>query len=261
MNSYNYDKLVETIKKLRNPENGCPWDLKQTIQTLSPALLEESCECIDGAASNDYSNVAEELGDILFTSSLMAYILQQDGYITISEIIESVNNKMIRRHPHVFSNQQGIDTSEKVLEQWDFIKENLEGRKNNDILSKIPKSLPPLEKSFEIQKKVKKVGFDWSNINDIFEKIQEEIFEVKDEINNNNFDNLELEIGDLLFSVINLSRFLKVDPSIALNRTNNKFTKRFSFVEKEMNEKNIEMNSDNFQIMDDLWNESKKLEK
>lgn len=258
MSNTSYNKLLDTIKQLRDPINGCPWDLKQDMKTLGPSLLEECCECLDGISAGDNDNVKEELGDIIFTATLMSYILEQEGKTTTNEIIENVNEKMIRRHPHVFSNVNNVNTSDEVLTQWEDIKEKLEGRKQKGILDKIPKGLPPLERSNEIQKKVEKVGFDWEDIADIFDKINEEVDEVKEEIRSNDRDKLELEIGDLLFSVVNLSRFLKIDPSVALRRTNNKFNGRFQYIEEKMKEKNLPLSKEQFKVMDSLWNESKK---
>lgn len=257
MTKNSYEELLETIKRLREPINGCPWDLKQNIKSLGPSLLEECCECLDGISRGDNKNIAEELGDIIFTSTLMSYIMEQEGFTTTDKIISDVNNKMIKRHPHVFSDTDGINTSEEVLIQWEKIKEIKEGRVKKLLLDKIPKSMPPLEQSYEIQKKVEKKGFDWESIEHIFDKIVEETREVKEEITSNNMDNLELEIGDLLFSVVNLSRFLNIDPSRALSRTNAKFKKRFNYVEERMKEKDLELCKANFKTMDSLWDEAK----
>lgn len=253
-----FEDLLSTVKKLRDPKNGCPWDLKQNISSLAPSLLEECCECLDGISVGDYDNVKEELGDVLFTTTLMSYILEQDGVTTTDEIIENVNQKMIRRHPHIFSDTTGINSSEKVLEQWEDIKVKVEGRTQKGLLDRIPRSLPPLNKAYEIQKKVEQVGFDWENIEHIFDKIVEETIEVREEIKSKNTDKLEMEIGDLLFSVVNLSRYLKIDPSNALRRTNRKFENRFQYIEKKMSENNLELSKDNFKIMDGYWDESKK---
>lgn len=255
--SKSYKALFETVKKLREPINGCPWDLKQNIKSLGPSLLEECCECLDGIALNDNKNVKEELGDIIFTSTLMAYILEQEGFTTVDDILTEVNNKMVTRHPHVFKGKGGIKTSDDVLNQWDKIKETEEGRKVKKVLDNIPRSLPPLDKSFEIQKKVEKRGFDWENIEHIFDKIVEETQEVKEEIESQDMEKLEIEIGDLLFSVVNLARFLKINPSSALNRTNDKFINRFNFVEDNMNKQGLDLNKENFKVMDKLWDESK----
>lgn len=259
MNHNEYMKLLETVKALRDPVNGCPWDLKQNLKSLAPSILEECCECIDGINSNDLENVSEELGDIIFTATLMTYIMEQENNISVDSVISSVNNKMIRRHPHVFSNTDNINTSDEVLQQWENIKINVEGRINKGLLDKIPNSLPPLEKSYEIQKKVEKVGFDWENVSDIFEKISEETIEVKNEIDSNCPEKIEEEIGDLLFSVINLARFLNVNPSSALAKTNKKFLKRFKFIENKMQSNNLNLCKENFRTMDKFWNESKKL--
>lgn len=255
--SSSYKNLLDTVKALREPINGCPWDLKQNLKSLGPSLLEECCECLDGIALNDRKNIKEELGDIIFTSTLMSYILEQDGDTTVDEIISDVNSKMISRHPHVFSGTKGINSSDEVLIQWEKIKETKEGRVKKRVLDKIPKSLPALEKSFEIQKKVEKRGFDWENIEHIFDKIVEETQEVRQELKEDNRDNLELEIGDLLFSVVNLARFLKIDPSVALGRTNSKFINRFNYVEDSMKKRGLELSSKNFKIMDSLWDEAK----
>lgn len=258
MESRSFSNLIDTIKKLRDPETGCPWDIKQDIKSLAPSLLEECCECIDGASNNDLKNVKEELGDIIFTATLMTYIIEQDNNGSVDEIINTVNEKMIRRHPHVFADREGIDTSEAVLEQWESIKTNVEGRKKETLLAKIPSSLPAMEKSWEIQKKVAKVGFDWEEVQDIFHKITEETEEVKEEIEIGDRDKMEEEIGDLLFSVINLARFLKINPTVALSRTNNKFINRFNYVESEMNRNGKEMSKEHFQEMDRLWELAKR---
>lgn len=258
MSHNEFKKLFETIKKLRDPDEGCPWDLKQSVESLAPSLLEECCECLDGVSSRDYKNVQEELGDVIFTATLMSYILEQDGLSSTEDIIKHVNDKMIRRHPHVFGNRKNVDSSEEVLELWDEIKVKVEGRKIDSILGKIPRSLPPLEKSYEIQKKVKKVGFDWDNISHVFDKIAEETREVKEEIESGNHDRLEQEIGDLLFSVVNLSRFLNISPDNALRRTNEKFINRFNYIENKMKELNLELSDKNFKTMDTLWDEAKK---
>lgn len=258
MESKSFKRLIETVKALREPINGCPWDLKQNIKSLAPSLLEECCEFIDGVHNNDLNNIKEELGDIFFTTTLISYIIQQEDNGSVNEILDKVTNKMIFRHPHVFSDGKKLKNSDEVLMQWEEIKVKKEGRLNNGYLSKIPKSIPPLEKSYEIQKKVKKVGFDWETVDDVFDKITEETLEVKEEIKSGSKDKLEQEIGDLLFSVVNLSRFLDIDPSVALSRTNNKFINRFHRVEEKMNMNNLEMEKSNFEAMDKYWEESKK---
>lgn len=251
-------EMIDTIKALREPINGCPWDLKQNVKSLLPSLLEEVYELTDGVAQNDNENIVEELGDIIFTSSLISYIAQQEGISTIDNIIDGVNQKMISRHPHVFKNNQKLNCSEEVLKQWEEIKVKKEGRSTNSLLERIPRSTPPIDMANEIQKKVAKVGFDWESTEGIFDKINEEVNEVKVEIESGDRDKLEEEIGDLLFSVINLSRFLDINPSIALNKTNNKFKKRFTYIEEEMKKLELPLSKDNFKIMDKLWDKSKE---
>lgn len=252
-----FNTLINTVKSLREPETGCAWDLKQTASSLCPSLLEEVCECMDAAHSNDDENLKEELGDVVFTSLLISYIKEQEGAFSVDEVLKTASDKMIRRHPHVFGDASA-ETSDEVLTQWDRIKAEVEGRISERLLGKIPSSLPSLLKAWEIQKKAAKVGFDWPSVDQVWDKVHEEIDEVKQEIEDNNREKLEEEIGDLLFSVVNIARFLKVDPDRALTLTNRKFTDRFNKVEDKMKALGKEMSTENFELMDSLWEEVKK---
>jgi len=253
-----FEELLNVIKKLRGP-NGCNWDKKQTARTLRSDLIEETYECIEAIDDGDYDHTCEELGDLYLLVTMLAYIHEQEGHFTVKKSLEGISRKLIRRHPHVFGDSDA-NTPEEIMQQWDEIKTNIEGRKPKDsILDKVKAGLPPLEKSYQLQKKAAKVGFDWEHIDDIWKKVHEEIEEVKCAAEESEIE-LEKEIGDLLFAVVNIARGYDIDPAVALQRTNNKFTKRFHFIEKEMKFRDKELNSENFELMDQLWDEAKTTE-
>lgn len=260
MNNTNdaFEELYNVIKKLRSPE-GCNWDRKQTPSSLRSDLIEETYECIEAIDDKDPEHIKEELGDLFLLVTMISYMHEQEKTFSVSDTLKGITEKLIRRHPHVFGDS-AASTPEEIMVQWDQIKTDVEGRKAKDsVLDKVPGGFPPLEKAYELQKKAAKVGFDWQNINDIWDKVYEEIDEVK-EAENQTIEELESEIGDLLFAVVNISRGYKIDPAIALQRTNNKFTKRFHFIEKEMKKENKELSSENFKLMDSFWDKAKTKE-
>ncbi|MDR2491795.1 MAG: nucleoside triphosphate pyrophosphohydrolase [Spirochaetaceae bacterium] len=277
-----FNALYETIKRLRSP-GGCPWDREQTPKTLRSNLIEESYECIEAIDEGDASHIKEELGDIFLVVVMLSYMHEQSGLFSVSNVFENVNEKLIRRHPHVFSDVQ-VKDSEEVLKNWQKIKEEKEGRKPKDsILDEVSRALPPLERAFKLQKKAAKIGFDWPDIDGIWAKIDEESSEVQEaarelagiknqaDTTANGFleksvahtnlmaarSALENECGDLLFAVINLCRFLQVDPQIALRRTNTKFENRFKYVEKNIKKLSKPLPCP-LDELDHLWNEAKK---
>lgn len=253
------------IRTLRAP-SGCPWDRKQTPQSLGPNLLEEVYELIDAIENEDLPNAREELGDILLVTLMIASIYEEKNSFTLPQVLEEISAKLIRRHPHVFGDITEDDPDE-VVKLWNHIKTNVEknGKKNTSIFSSIPRTMPPLERAYKIQKKAAKVGFDWDSVEGVFDKIHEELYELKEvlesvkgpEHKEHEHTAIEEEIGDLLFSVINISRFLDTNPDIALHRTNKKFLERFEYIEKKMLDKDLPLEKKNFQLMDDLWNEAK----
>jgi len=261
--SESFKALYDIIIKLRGP-GGCPWDQEQTPSTLRGALVEETYECLEAIDENDPEHVAEELGDLFLLVTMIAYMHEQEGKFTVSGALKKVNDKLIRRHPHVFADVKVRDSAE-VLVNWAAIKVNQEGRKPKDsILDEVSGGLPPMDRAFKLQKKAAKAGFDWPDTEGVISKIKEELQEVTEAgvniAHNEMADNTELEkeLGDLLFSVINLCRFHKIDPSAALHRTNVKFTERFKHVESKMKETGNEMKKENLEIMDKFWNEAKK---
>lgn len=248
-----FRSLYSIIKKLRDPD-GCPWDRKQTPASLKQFLIEEVYECFEAIDDEDHEHLKEELGDIFMLATMVAYMVEQEGPFTVEDVLETVNAKLIRRHPHVFGDVQ-ISTSEEVVRQWDDIKENVEGRSEvNSVLQKVPKNMPPLERAYQMQQRCAQVGFDWTGVEDVWGKIEEEMTELR---NAGDGREVEEELGDLLFSLINLSRFLHVDPTVALHRTNTKFAKRFGYVEREMEKRGRRLSAENMGDMDALWDEAK----
>jgi len=269
--------MFELVVRLRGP-GGCPWDLEQTPLTLRSDLIEETYECVEAIDEQDPLHVKEELGDLFLLVTMLAYMHEQEGLFTVTEVLQELSKKLIRRHPHVFETSANTDanakssvlTSEEVLRNWAKIKIEQEGRKPKDsLLDEVSRGLPPLDRAWKLQKKAAKTGFDWPDVSGVIAKIKEELREVEAAIANtdssttaaNATDNsaLEGELGDLLFSVVNLCRFFKIEPSVALQRTNIKFTERFRHVEKRMKETGQEMNAKNLEVMVKYWNEAKKI--
>lgn len=245
------ERLLQLIKLLRSPD-GCPWDKVQTPQSMRPCLIEELFEVVDAVTRNDACNAREELGDLLFNTLLTAYMYEQNGDFAIADALNDVTDKLIRRHPHVFTDK------EFVSGLWDSIKNNDEGRKKDSVLDEVPEGFPPLLKAYKYLKKAAKQNFDWTNVQDVCKKVLEELKEVEEATDS--AGHLEEEIGDLLLSVVNLSRFYGVDPSSALARANAKFYRRFTYVEKSMKEHSISMTQDHISDMERFWQEAKNRE-
>ncbi len=255
--SESFLRLYEIVRKLRAP-GGCPWDREQTPSTLRTNLVEEVYECIDAIDNDDDDNLKEELGDIFLLVTMIGEMKEEENSFTLEEVLNEISDKLIRRHPHVFGDVNK-ETVEEVLDQWEDIKENIEGKKHtHSILERVPKALPPLERALKIQKKVSRVGFDWPELTPIWEKVEEEINEVKEAIKRNNKRDVECEIGDLLFTIVNLSRLLKIDPTVALNNTNEKFIRRFQLLEETLRNRGDSVENVSLEEMDRIWNELKK---
>ncbi len=262
MNDYNkaFSRLYDVIVRLRAP-GGCPWDREQTPSTLRKDLMEETYECIEAIDEKDAAHIKEELGDLFLLVTMLSYMHEQENLFTLSDVLNNVSEKLIRRHPHVFGDVK-VSGSGEVLDNWAKIKIEQEGRApKNSILDEVSSALPPLDKAWKLQKKAAKAGFDWPDADGVFAKIAEETQEVKDVLNqpDRNHETLEEELGDLLFSVVNLCRFFQIDASTALQRTNAKFVKRFKYVEKRMKETGQSMKQENLEIMDSFWDEAKDL--
>lgn len=252
-----FGDFLDIISTLRSPE-GCPWDREQTPTSLRGHLIEESYETLEAIEEADPAHVREELGDVLLLVAMITRMYTESGDFHMGEVLEEINAKLIRRHPHVFGGEK-VKDAEDVLKNWERIKVDIEGRNPSEgsVLDGVPGSLPPLERAFKIQKKAAKSGFDWPDTEGPRSKILEELEEIRKAVETGNRQDLEDEIGDLLFSVVNYARHLDVDPSLALARTNRKFDRRFRHVESGMNRDGLTMAPENLELMDRYWESAK----
>ena len=254
-----FEKFCNVVERLRGP-GGCPWDLEQTPLTLRGDLIEETYECIEAIDEQNPDHIKEELGDLFLIITMLTYMHEQERLFTITDALNAIAAKLIRRHPHVFTaSPDGALSPDEALKNWAKIKVEQEGRKPKDsLLDEVSRGLPPLERAWKLQKKAAKAGFDWPDAGGVIEKIKEELKEVEAAIKSPD-GTLEAELGDLLFSVVNLCRFFNAEPSLALSKTNNKFTERFKHVEKRMKESGQEMKAENLDTMEEYWIEAKGL--
>ncbi|MDR0290941.1 MAG: nucleoside triphosphate pyrophosphohydrolase [Treponema sp.] len=251
-----FKTLYDIVARLRAPD-GCPWDREQDPVSLRGDLIEETYECIEAIDEQNPAHIQEELGDIFLLATMLSYMHEEKGLFSVADTLKNVSEKLVRRHPHVFGETKVKDSAE-VLDNWAKIKVEQEGRMPKDsVLDEVSAGLPPLDRAWKLQKKAAKAGFDWSNVEGVIEKIKEELGEAE-AVKDGASEQLEEELGDLLFSVVNLCRYCKVEPSLALRRTNSKFISRFKYVEKMMKETGQEMRAESLSIMDQYWNEAKK---
>ncbi len=247
-----FEDLIKIVKKLRGP-NGCPWDKEQDHKSLQTALLEETYELLETIQSGNKKEMCEELGDVLLQVAFHSVLAEEDYYFNHRDIINGIIKKMIRRHPHVFANAS-VETSKDVLKAWEEIKLEEKGDKQKSIVDNIPRVLPALLQADKIQRKAARVGFDWDNIDDVWLKVEEELQELREADKEEYLD----ELGDVLFAVVNLARFLKVDAESALISTINKFRKRFQFIEKQIEIENKNFSDYTLAELDEFWELAKK---
>ena len=246
--------LLETMRMLRDKDNGCPWDIEQTLESLSPCVIEEAYEVSDAIAKKDYGNLKEELGDVLLQVIFQAEIANELKLFNFDEIVDTLNKKLIRRHPHVFKDAPKPLSAQEQTQAWDAIKAQEKNPEDvSNTFGDIPASLPPILKAKKIQKKASKKGFDWKASIDVIEKVEEELKELKLEIQQNNNENIQDELGDLLFSIVNLSRHLELDASEAINQANHKFVKRFRLMEAEISKDNQEIDNLTSDELEEFW--------
>ena len=252
-----FDSLYDIIVRLRGP-GGCPWDREQDAHSLRGDLIEETYECIEAIDEKNPAHIREELGDIFLLAIFLAHIHEDGGVFSVADALNTASEKLVRRHPHVFADTR-VSNSAEVIDNWNKIKVEQEGRKPKDsIMDEVSSGLPPLDRAWKLQKKAARAGFDWPDAEGAIAKIREELAEVMEAAGQDSGGAaIEEELGDLLFSVVNLCRFYKVEPSLALRRANSKFTERFKYVEKKMRETGREMKPENLDVMDRYWNESK----
>ncbi|PAB57636.1 bifunctional methyltransferase/pyrophosphohydrolase YabN [Anaeromicrobium sediminis] len=259
-NPRNISDLVDIMKLLRS-EDGCPWDREQSHESLKPYVIEEAYEVVEAIEEKDSMLLEEELGDLLLQVVFHAQIARENYEFTLNDIIKGISEKLVSRHPHVFKDLN-LQNSDEVITTWEEIKrEEKKEESYTEGLKRIPKSLPALIKSYKVQKKAAGVGFDWDKVEDAIGKVHEELGELLEIYKSQKKERIEEELGDLIFAVVNVARFLKVDPEIALNRTTKKFIERFAFIEECAKIQEKDLKDMSLQEMDKLWDEAKKSEK
>jgi len=248
-----FDELVSIMTQLRA---NCPWDKKQTHDTLKPYLIEEAYELIEAIEASEDEAIREELGDLLLQIAFHAELGRERGAFDISDVISGISKKMVHRHPHVFGDKT-FETAEEVVGQWEERKKE-EGKKRESILEGIPREMPSLLRAHRLQSRASKVGFDWERIEDVIAKLDEELHEFHDALERKSQTDVEDELGDIFFALVNLSRFVGVNPEDALRKTISKFVKRFRHIEMRAAEAGRELRDMTLEEMDTLWNEAKE---
>ena len=253
-----FERLVALMSRLRAP-GGCPWDREQTFDTIKPYTLEETYEVLDAIDRRDWRGLAEELGDFMLQAVFYAEMAKQDGLFTIDDSLDAICEKLIRRHPHVFGDAEA-KTADAVKVRWDQIK-NDEKKQRGDapkpLLASVPRNMPALVEAQQIASKAAGVGFDWENIDQVIAKLHEELEELRRARETSDPGKIEDELGDMLFVIVNIARFLKVDPEQALRRTNAKFRRRFGYVEEQLAGRGRKLTDSHIDEMEELWQEAK----
>jgi len=250
-----FGRLLEIMDELREK---CPWDKKQTLQSLRKLTIEETYELADAILDDDLEEIKKELGDLMLHIAFYSKIGEEKQAFKIYDVLKGINEKLIRRHPHIFGDVN-VTSAREVEENWEKIKLQEKDRKQM-VLSGVPKSLPALVKANRIQEKVRGVGFDWEDRNQIWDKVNEELNELKHEIEENDYDKVEAEFGDLFFSLINAARLYEIDPESALERTNRKFVKRFNYLESQTIQKGKALTDMSLDEMNIIWEKAKKFD-
>lgn len=250
MTGQKFEELVNILRRLRVE---CPWDKEQTFDSIKSATLEEAYEVVEAVDDKDYAELKNELGDLLLHIVFHSVIAEDNKLFVIDEVIDAIKDKLIRRHPHVFG-ETHVDNNKDIERNWEKIKLQ-EGRKS--VVEGVPKNLSGLYRAYRLQQKASKVGFDWPDKSQVWDKVLEEINELKEAENTGSPEEIEKELGDLLFSIVNYSRFINANPEDAIRRTNDKFIKRFQYVESKLDESGKKITDATLEEMDQHWNESK----
>jgi tetrapyrrole methylase family protein/MazG family protein len=254
-----FDRLVGIMRRLRAP-GGCPWDAEQTHESLKRYLLEECYEVIEAIDSGDDGLLQEELGDLMLQPLFHSAIAEERGAFNINDVIETICAKLVRRHPHVFGDQV-IKDSEAQIANWEKIKKEEKGEERRSALSGVPPHLPALLRAQKVTEKAARVGFDWDHVDQVFAKVIEELHEFEESMASGDQDAMEAELGDLLFAIVNMGRFLTLNPEDALRKTIERFTRRFSHIENSLHAQAISITDASLDKMESLWQEAKLLER
>lgn len=253
-----FQKLVRVMERLRG-KKGCPWDREQSRESLKPFLLEEAHEVLEAIEDGDIEILKEELGDLLFQVVFHAQIAKERGEFSIEEVLTALTDKMVRRHPHVFGKVKA-GTSQEVLAQWEKLKhQEHRNRKRKSVLDGVPKSLPALMRAHQLQARAARVGFDWPEMKPVWGKVHEEMKELEESYREGNAQAVKAEMGDLLFALVNLSRFMKINPEDALRKANHRFMERFHYMEKKAKRSGRVLSAMTLAEMDRLWEAAKKV--
>jgi tetrapyrrole methylase family protein/MazG family protein len=254
-----FQKLMEIMARLRAPD-GCPWDREQTFDSIKPYTLEETYELLDAIDRREWSDVAEELGDFLLQAVFFAEIAAERNLFRMEDALDAINSKLVRRHPHVFG-EQTAESAGDVKRIWGEVKaeeKKQKGRHEEGLLATVPRALPALVEGQQIASRAAAVGFDWENAGQVLEKLHEELGELEEARRGGAAEEIEGELGDLLFVLVNLARFVKVDPEQALRKTNAKFRERFAYIERRLAERGRKPQESTIQEMEELWQEAKR---
>jgi tetrapyrrole methylase family protein/MazG family protein len=254
-----FEQLIAIMKRLRGP-GGCPWDAEQTHESLTRYLLEETYEVIEAIEAKSSEHIKEELGDLLLQPVFHAAIAEEAGTFTMNDIITTLCDKLVRRHPHVFGDLQIADSAAQI-ENWEQIKKTEKGTERASALSGVPPHLPALLKAQKITEKASRVGFDWEHVDQVMAKVLEELHEFEEAMAAGDNEHMEAELGDLLFAIVNLGRFLSINPEDALRKTITRFQSRFQYVEDSLHGRGQQMNVTPLAEMDRLWEEAKQQER
>jgi tetrapyrrole methylase family protein / MazG family protein len=254
-----FDDLVQLMTRLRGPD-GCPWDRKQTLPDLKPYVIEEAYEVVDAIDRNDRQALLEEVGDPLLEAVFIAEITREEGSFDVYDSITAIHDKLVRRHPHVFGDVVAGD-AEQVLVNWEKLKSEERKAENKSVLSGVPRSMPALLKAARLTEKAARVGFDWRRTDDVFDKLDEEIGELREAVDSGETKKIEDELGDLLFTIANIARKVNVNPEEALQSTNRKFMSRFESMESRVHERGQNLDQLSLEEMDQLWDEAKTAER
>lgn len=266
MSHYGIDDLLYLMNRLRDPQDGCPWDLQQNFASIAPHTIEESYELADAIEQGNYQQIKEELGDVLFQVIFYTQLGKEQKQFDFFNVVDTLVQKLIRRHPHVFpagtlESRAGEQTTESttVNKNWEAIKSaERQGKAQHSVLDDVPVSLPALTRAVKLQKRASNVGFDWDHPDDVVEHIHEELQELEEAREQGDQTAIQDEFGDLLFCCINLARHLKVDPETALRGTNRKFENRFAYIEAKLGEAGIKPADADLETMDNLWDQAKQ---
>ena len=260
MSNISIDDLIEVMKALRDPQSGCPWDIKQTSASIASYTLEETHETLDAIERDDMDNLKEELGDLLFHIVFHARIAEENHFFTFNDIVEGIVSKMKRRHPHVFEADRSNQISDDALsEQWRSLKKQEKPASPATTFGANSASLSAINRAQVLQSEAAEYGFDWPNIQNVVDKLEEEMLELKHAIEANDADEISAELGDLLFVCMNIARHAKVSAEMALRRTNQKFINRFDYVFEQMKSAGVEMNQQQLEQMEYFWQQSKSI--